>query len=159
FGVHSAMPMAEARRLCPHAIFVPGRMARYAQVSREIFAIFRAFTPLVEPLSLDEAFLDVTASLSLFGAPADLGRRLREQLRRECGVAVSVGIGPSKMVAKIASAACKPDGLLEVSPREVETFLHPLSVGQLWGVGPVMRASLERAGIATIGDLAATAAE
>jgi len=159
FGVHSAMPMAEARRLCPHAIFVPGRMARYAQVSREIFTIFRTFTPLVEPLSLDEAFLDVTASLSLFGAPADLGRRLRERVRQECDLAVSVGIGPSKMVAKIASAACKPDGLLEVPASEVETFLHPLAVGQLWGVGPVMRASLERAGIATIGDLAAAAAD
>jgi DNA polymerase IV len=159
FGVHSAMPMAEARRLCPHAIFVPGRMARYAQVSREIFAIFRTFTPLVEPLSLDEAFLDVTASLSLFGTPVDLARRLRERVRAECGLAVSVGIGPSKMIAKIASATCKPDGLLEISPSGVEAFLQPLSVGQLWGVGPVMRAALEQAGIATIGDLAATAAD
>ena len=159
FGVHSAMPMAEARRLCPQAIFVPGRMARYAQVSREIFAIFRTFTPLVEPLSLDEAFLDVTASLSLFGAPLDLARRLRQRVREECGLAVSVGIGPSKMVAKIASAMCKPDGLLEISRSDVEAFLRPLSVGQLWGVGPVMRAALERAGITTIGDLAATAAD
>jgi DNA polymerase-4 len=159
FGVHSAMPMAEARRLCPHAIFVPGRMARYAQVSREIFATFRAFTPLVEPLSLDEAFLDVTDSLSLFGTPLDLARRLRQQVRLECGLAVSVGIGPSKMIAKIASALCKPDGLLEIPPAEVEAFLQPLSVGQLWGVGPVMRAALERAGIATVRDLAATTAD
>jgi DNA polymerase-4 len=159
FGVHSAMPMAEARRLCPHAVFVAGRMARYAQVSRGIFEMFRTFTPIVEPLSLDEAFLDVTASLSLFGTPRDLAVRLKRRIKEESGLTVSVGIGPSKMIAKIASATCKPDGLLEISPSDVETFLKPLSVGRLWGVGPVSRAALERNDILTIGDLAAAGIE
>jgi DNA polymerase-4 len=154
FGVHSAMPMAEARRLCPRAIFLPGRMSRYAEVSRRIFAIFRTFTPLVEPLSLDEAFLDVTASLALFGTPAELARSLRARVREREDLAVSVGIAPTKMVAKIASALCKPDGLLEIEPSGVEAFLDPLSVSHIWGVGPVMRAELERAGLTTIGRLA-----
>ncbi len=154
FGVHSAMPMAEARRLCPHGVFLSGRMVRYAEVSREIFAIFATFTPLVEPLSLDEAFLDVTASLGLFGSPVELARELRRRVREQCGLAVSVGIGPTKMVAKIASTLSKPDGLLEVSPADVRDFLAPLAVNHLWGVGPVMHRALTRAGIHTIGDLA-----
>jgi DNA polymerase IV len=154
FGVHSAMPMAEARRLCPQAAFLSGRMSRYSEISRRIFAIFRTFTPLVEPLSLDEAFLDVTASLSLFGTPVDLARSLRARVREREGLAASVGIGPTKMVAKIASALCKPDGLLEVRPHDVETFLDPLSVALMWGVGPVTRAALEKAGLTTIGRLA-----
>jgi DNA polymerase IV len=154
FGIHSAMPMAEARRLCPHGVYLSGRMTRYAEVSREIFAIFATFTPLVEPLSLDEAFLDVTASLGLFGTPVELARRLRQRVREQCGLAVSVGIGPSKMVAKIASTLSKPDGLLEVLPEGVEGFLAPLAVTHLWGVGPVMHRALTRAGISTIGDLA-----
>jgi DNA polymerase-4 len=155
FGVRSAMPMVEARRLCPHAVFLPGRMSRYAEVSREIFAIFREFTPLVEPLSLDEAFLDVTASLGLFGTPIELARRLKARVRERADLAVSVGIGPTKMIAKIASAWCKPDGLLEVLPADVDGFLKPLPVSQLWGVGPVTQRGLERAGFATVGDLAA----
>jgi DNA polymerase IV len=154
FGVHSAMPMAEARRLCPQAAFLSGRMSRYSEISRRIFAIFRTFTPLVEPLSLDEAFLDVTASLSLFGTPVDLARSLRARVREREGLAASVGIGPTKMVAKIASALCKPDGLLEVRPHDVEAFLDPLSVALIWGVGPVTRAALEEAGLTTIGRLA-----
>ncbi len=154
FGVHSAMPMGEARRLCPHAIVLPGRMSRYAEVSKQIFTVFREFTPLVEPLSLDEAFLDVTTSLGLFGTPVALATELRARVRAREGLAVSVGIGPSKMVAKIASGRCKPDGLLEVSPAGVASFLRPLPVNQIWGVGPVLHASLQRAGIATIGDLA-----
>jgi len=155
FGVRSAMPMVEARRLCPHAVFLPGRMARYAEVSREVFAIFREFTPLVEPLSLDEAFLDVTACLSLLGTPRQIGGSLRARVRERCGLAVSVGIGPSKMVAKIATTLAKPDGLLEVPRAEVESFLSPLAVSHLWGVGPVTHVALQRAGIVTIGDLAA----
>src|SRR5690349_17120348 len=103
FGVRSAMPMSEARKLCPHAVFLPGRMSRYVEVSQGIFQVFRRFTPAVEPLSLDEAFLDVTRSLSLFGTPVELARRLRAAVRDEAGLAVSVGIAPVKMVAKIAS--------------------------------------------------------
>lgn len=155
FGIHSAMPMVEARRLCPQAVFLSGRMSRYAEVSREIFAIFRSFTPLVEPLSLDEAFLDVTESLGLFGTPVDLAALLRARVREEAHLAVSVGIGPSKMVAKIASSLCKPDGLLEVRAEAVADFLRPLPVSHLWGVGPVTHAELRRGGFSTIGDLAA----
>ena len=154
FGVRSAMPMVEARRLCPHAVFLPGRMSRYAEVSREVFEVFRSFTPLVEPLSLDEAFLDVTACLSLLGTPREIAAGLRARVREQCGLAVSVGIGPSKMVAKIATTLAKPDGLLEIPPDGVATFLTPLAVSHLWGVGPVTHAALQRAGITTIGDLA-----
>jgi DNA polymerase IV len=146
--------MSEAQKLCPHAVFLPGRMARYAEVSRQIFAVFRRFTPEVEPLSLDEAFLDVTRSMSLFGAPLDLARRLRAEIRADAGLAVSVGIAPAKMVAKIASTLAKPDGLLEVKNADVVSFLAPLAVNHLWGVGPVTHRALERAGIRTIGDLA-----
>jgi len=154
FGVRSAMPMVEARRLCPHAVFLPGRMSHYAQVSREVFEVFRSFTPLVEPLSLDEAFLDVTACLSLLGTPREIATALRARVRDQCGLTVSVGIGPSKMVAKIATTLAKPDGLLEIPPDGVATFLTPLAVSHLWGVGPVTHAALQSAGITTIGDLA-----
>ena len=154
YGVRSAMPAVEARRLCPHAVFLPGRMSRYAEVSREIRRVFGEFTPLVEPLSLDEAFLDVTASLRLFGTPTDVGRAVKRRIREATGLAVSVGIGPSRMVAKIASDLSKPDGLLEVLPAEVESFLRPLPVRRLWGVGPVAGERLSRLGITTIGDLA-----
>jgi DNA polymerase IV len=155
FGVHSAMPMAEARRLCPHAVFLPGRMERYAQASRQVFAVFREFTPEVEALSLDEAFLDVTHGLRLFGGAAEIARRLRRRVREATGLAVSVGIAATKMVAKIASSRAKPDGVLEVVAGTEAAFLAPLPVRELWGVGPVAAATLDRAGIRTIGDLAA----
>ncbi len=155
FGVHSAMPTAEARKLCPHAVFLPGRMQRYAEMSRQIFRLFEEFTPEVEPLSLDEAFLDVTASMSLFKTPVDLAHRLRARVRAATELAVSVGIGPSKMVAKIASGLAKPDGLLEVHPGEVQSFLAPLPVNTLWGVGPVTHAALREIQIETVADLAA----
>ena len=154
FGVRSAMPMSEARRLCPAAIVLPGRMSRYSQISRQIFAVFREFSPLVEPLSLDEAFLDVTASLGLFGTPVELAMELRHRVRARQGLVVSVGIGPSKMVAKIASSLCKPDGLLEVRLAAVDAFLRPLPVSHIWGVGPVTHGGLVEAGIRTIGELA-----
>jgi DNA polymerase-4 len=154
FGVHSAMPMVEARRLCPDGIFLPGRMSRYVEVSAAIRSVFHEFTPDVEPLSLDEAFLDVTASLRLLGAPLDIARRLKARVREATDLTVSVGIGPTKMIAKIASALSKPDGLLLVPPDAVEGFLRPLAVDWLWGVGPVMHARLREAGVATIGDLA-----
>jgi DNA polymerase-4 len=154
FGVHSAMPTAVARRLCPEGVFVRGSMARYAAESKRIFALFERFTPLVEGLSLDEAFLDLTGSERLLGPPVAAGARLREEVRRETGLAVSVGIAPVKMVAKIASDLAKPDGLLAVEPAGLRAFLEPLPVARLWGVGPVAEARLGRAGFATVGDLA-----
>ena len=155
FGVRSAMPTVEARRLCPDGVFLPGRMDHYVAVSRKIQAIFEDFTPIVEPLSLDEAFLDVTGSLRLLGPPLEIGRQLKVRVREQTGLVVSVGIAPSKMVAKIASAWCKPDGLLEVSPDHVRDFLAPLDVDHLWGVGPVAQGKLRSAGLRTIGDIAA----
>ncbi|HUI27860.1 MAG TPA: DNA polymerase IV [Candidatus Kryptonia bacterium] len=156
FGVRSAMPSVEARRLCPAGVFLPGRMSHYVAVSREIQAVFAEFTPVVEPLSLDEAFLDVTQSLRLLGPPLEIGRRLKARVRERTQLPVSVGIGPSKMVAKIASALCKPDGLLEVAPDHVAAFLATLSIDHLWGVGPVTQAKLRAAGMQTVGDIAAT---
>jgi len=154
YGIHSAMPSAQARKLCPHAVFVPGRMAVYQRESRRIFAVFARFTPAVEGISLDEAFLDLTGTERLFGDPAHTARRLREAVRAETGLAVSVGLAPVKLVAKIASDLAKPDGLLVVPPGQVAAFLGPLPVGRIWGVGPVAQARLAQAGIATIGELA-----
>jgi len=153
FGVHSAMPSAQARKLCPEAVFVRGDMARYGAESRRIFEVFRRFTPLVEGLSLDEAFLDVTGTERLFGPACELGHQLRDAVREETGLAVSVGIAPVKMVAKIASDAAKPDGLLEVRADDVRAFLAPLPVGRIWGVGPVAQRRFEAMGVHTVGDL------
>jgi len=157
FGVHSAQPTGLARRLCPEGVFLPGEMAKYARESKRIFEIFRRFTPLVEGLSLDEAFLDVTGTGRLFGPPRALAERLRAALRAECGLACSVGIAPVKLVAKIASDLAKPDGLLEVPCEGVREFLAPLPVARIWGVGAVAQARLEAAGLRTLGDLAAAA--
>lgn len=159
YGVHSAMPTVRARALCPHAVFLRGDMAKYRRVSRQIRAVFESISPEVELLSLDEAFIDVTASQRLFGTPLEIGRLLKERVRAATGLAVSVGIGPGKMIAKLASDASKPDGLLEVRPSEIRAFLDPLPVGRLWGVGPVTRDLLERHGIRTIADLLATPPE
>jgi DNA polymerase-4 len=155
FGVHSAMPSVQAKKLCPHGVFLRGDMAKYRRVSAEIREVFESISPDVEPLSLDEAFIDVTGCRQLFGPPLAIGRLLKERVRARTGLAVSVGIGPGKMIAKLASDASKPDGLLEVLPEGVRAFLDPLPVGRLWGVGPVTRAVLDRAGIRTIADLAA----
>ena len=154
FGVRSAMSSAEARKRCPQGIFLPGSMGRYAAESRRIFEIFRRFTPLVEGLSLDEAFLDLSGSERLLGAPAEVGARLRAEVRAETALAVSVGIAPSKRVAKIASDLAKPDGLLEVVAAEVQAFLAPLPLRWLWGVGAVGEGRLRAAGFETLGDLA-----
>jgi DNA polymerase-4 len=151
FGVRSAMPSVEARRLCPHAVFLPGDMRKYVRESKRIFA---RYTPAVEGLSLDEAFLDLSGTERLLGPPAAVGARLRAEVRAETGLAVSVGIAPVKLVAKIASDQAKPDGLLEVRPEQVRGFLAPLPVGRLWGVGAVAEARLRAAGFATIGELA-----
>jgi DNA polymerase-4 len=154
FGVRSAMPGVEARQRCPDAVFIAGDMRRYARESRRIFEIFRRFAPRVEGLSLDEAFLDWTGTERLLGPAAEVAARLRAAVRQETGLAVSVGIAPVKLVAKIASDLAKPDGLLEVRPQEVQAFLAPLPVARLWGVGAVTEARLLAAGYGTVGDLA-----
>ncbi|MCE2390933.1 MAG: DNA polymerase IV [Proteobacteria bacterium] len=154
YGVRSAMPSVQARKLCPDAVFVRGDMRKYARESGRIFEIFRRFTPLVERLSLDEAFLDLTGTERLLGPPDAAVERLRREVRAETGLAVSAGVAPVKLVAKIASDAAKPDGVLCVAPAQVRAFLDPLPVGRIWGIGPVARARLQACGIETIGELA-----
>jgi len=159
FGIHSAMPGFEARRRCPHAVFIPGDMAKYRRESQRVFAIFRRYSPLVEGISLDEAFIDLTGTGRLLGDAVAVGERLRADVRAETGLALSVGIAPVKMVAKIATDLAKPDGLRMVAAGEVRSFLAPLPVGRIWGVGRVGLQRMEALGIATIGDLAATSDE
>ena len=154
FGVHSAMPGFEARRLCPEGIFLSGSMRRYRRESRRIFEIFGRFSPSVEGISLDEAFIDLTGTERLLGPARGVAETLRRAVREETGLAVSVGIAPIKMVAKLASEAAKPDGLREIRREGLLDFLHPLPVRRLWGVGPVTGDRLERAGFATVRDLA-----
>lgn len=154
FGVHSAMPSARAARLCPHGVFLPGRMSLYVEVSREIRAIFDRYTPLVEPLSLDEAFLDVTASEALFGEATAIGARIKREIRAELDLVASVGVAPNKFLAKLASDMSKPDGLLVVPRDDILGFLAPLPLSRLWGVGAASLARLESHGLYTVGDLA-----
>jgi DNA polymerase-4 len=153
YGVHSAMPAATAHRLCPHGVFLHPRIGYYAEVSRRIREIFERFTPLVEPLSLDEAFLDVTGSEQLFGSAAEIGRKIKQTVREETGLVVSVGVAPSKFIAKIASDFKKPDGFLVVEPEHVQEFLDPLPVERLWGVGKQGSKAFQRLGIRSIGQL------
>jgi DNA polymerase-4 len=155
FGVRSAMPVTRARRLCPGAVFLPPRHDLYRQVSREVMAFFRDVTPQVEPLSLDEAFLDVAGAARRLGPPAVIGALIREQVSQQQGITCSVGAAPVKFVAKIASARCKPDGLLVVPAEQVLSFLHPLPASALWGVGEKAERVLARLGLRTIGDIAA----
>jgi len=153
FGVRSAMPTATAQRLCPEGIFLQPRFDRYGELSRTVFDIYRHYTPLVEPLSLDEAFLDVTASRALHGEARDIARAVRGRVREATGLTVSAGVADCKMAAKIACDLGKPDGLVEVEGSTAE-FLAPLPVSRLWGVGKVTEAALAKLGIARIGDLA-----
>ncbi len=155
FGIHSAQPISQAYRLCPNGIFLPVRGRRYQQVSRKIMAIFRQYTPLVEPISLDEAFLDMTGTERLLGNIEEVGRRIKEQIWEEERLTASVGIGPNKLIAKIASDLKKPDGFVVVKDDEVEEFLNPLPVGKLWGIGEKTEEKLSELGIYTIGQLAA----
>jgi DNA polymerase-4 len=155
FGVRSAMSMVEALRRAPEAVVVPPRPEAYAAASEEVFAILESVTPLVEPLSLDEAFLDVTDSQSLFGPPARIAAHLRARIAAELHLPASAGIATVKFVAKVASDLAKPNGQLEVAAAETERFLAPLPVGRLWGVGPRTEGSLHALGIRTIGDLGA----
>ncbi len=153
FGVRSAMAVSRALRLCPGAVVLPVRMARYQEVSEQIFAIFRRYTDRIEPLSIDEGFLDVSGSERLFGAALEIARRIRREVRDETGLAVSAGVAPNKFLAKVASELAKPDGLLEVTPAEVDNFLLPLPVSRIWGVGRVTAERLERRGWHNISDL------
>ncbi|NRD59360.1 DNA polymerase IV [Corallococcus exiguus] len=154
FGVRSAMPMARAMKQAPHAIVVKPRFSAYAEASEHVFAIFERYTPLIEPLSLDEAFLDVTASVGLFGAAADIAKRIRKEISHELNLPASAGIATAKFVAKIASDLAKPNGQREVRPEETVAFLAGLPVSRLWGVGPKTEEAMKRAGLVTIGDVA-----
>lgn len=153
FGVHSAMPTSRAYRLCPQAAFVPPRMARYAEVSRQIRGIFEQVTDLVEPLSLDEAYLDVTVNKFNEPLAGKLARHLKDEIKRQTLLTASAGVGPSKLVAKIASDVRKPDGLMIVPPDAVHAFLAPLPVTRLWGVGPRTAERLHDLGIKTVEDV------
>jgi len=153
FGVHSAMPTSTALRLCPHAIVAPVRMAHYADISRQIRDVFFRYTPLVEPLSLDEAFLDVTGCQNLFGPAEKIATRIKTEIKRQTGLVASVGVAPNKFLAKIASDLEKPDALVVVDPAKITEFLDPLPVGRLWGVGKVTGQSMQRLGVTTIGQL------
>ncbi len=155
FGVRSAMPMARARRLCPPALVIPPRHGSYSAVSREIMAIFRAVTPAVEPLSPDEAFLDVAGATRLLGPPAQIGQQIRRQVAEQQHITCSVGIAANKFLAKLASVQCKPDGLLVIPAGGALQFLHPLPVSALWGVGERTGQVLARLGLRTVGDIAA----
>ena len=154
FGVHSAMPLRTAGRLCPNGIFLPVDGRKYQRVSREVMAILRRFTPLVEPISIDEAFLDVTASQALFGDGEAIARAIKAAVHQEVGLTISAGVAATKLVAKIASDLRKPDGLVVVSPGTEAGFLAPLAISRLWGVGPKTQAILADYGVRTIGDLA-----
>jgi DNA polymerase-4 len=153
-GVRSAMPMAEALRRAPHAIVVPPRRDAYEQASEQAFAVFRRYTPLVEPLSLDEAFLDVTASQSLFGDGEAIARAIKRDVREQIRLTASAGVAPCKFAAKVASDLRKPDGLVLVPPDRVAEFLAPLPVERMWGVGPKTAPRMRALGYATLGDLA-----
>jgi DNA polymerase-4 len=154
FGVASAMPISTAWRLCPQGVYVPPDMDKYARVSREVMGILGRYTDCVEPISIDEAFLDVTQSRRAFGQGEAIARALKEAIRAETGLTASVGVAPSKLVAKIASDLRKPDGLVVVEPGGEAALMAPLPVRRLWGVGPKMEEMLARLGVATIGDLA-----
>ncbi len=155
FGIRSATPMSRALRLCPELVRISPRFDRYAEVSRQVMAIFRSITPLVEPLSMDEAFLDVTEQLDAYGSAQDLARYLKGEVKNNTGLTVSIGVGSNKTVAKIASDMGKPDGLVLVPMGEEAAFLAPLSVRALWGIGPKAESVLNAAGFRTVGQIAA----
>jgi DNA polymerase-4 len=156
FGVRSALPISQAWKLCPQGAFVPVRMERYVEVSKQVMEVLHRFTNLVEPLSIDEAFLDVSGSTALFGAPEQIARAIKKQIREATGLCASVGVAPNKFVAKIASDLKKPDGLVIVKQDAVEDFLRDLPISKLWGVGPKTEERLHELGIRTIGDLRAS---
>ncbi|MBO68257.1 MAG: DNA polymerase IV [Acidiferrobacteraceae bacterium] len=154
FGVYSAMPCFQARRLCPELVLLPSNMPLYRKESARIFRIFQSFSPVVESLSLDEAFVDLTGTDRLLGSPRDIGNALRHRVRMELGLAVSVGIAPVKMVAKMASESAKPDGIIEVTSDQIAQFLNPMPVRRIWGVGRVAEKKLHDLGFYQVADLA-----
>jgi DNA polymerase-4 len=154
FGVRTAMGGAQARRLCPQAVVVPPRMRAYSEASAAVFEVFERTTPLVEGISIDEAFLDVRGLARISGTPLQIGARLREEVRERVGLPITVGIAGTKFLAKVASRVAKPDGLLLVPPEGELAFLHPLPVERLWGVGPITSAKLRKVGIRTVGQVA-----
>ena len=153
-GVHGGMGGSEARRRCPHAVIVRPRIAAYSEASRAVFEIFEETSPVVEPLSIDEAFLDTRGMRTVFGTPEEIAIRLRREVRRRVGLPITVGVAQTKFLAKVASAVAKPDGLLVVAPGEELAFLHPLPIERLWGVGPVTSRKLRAAGLTTVRDVA-----
>ena len=155
FGVQSAMPISRAARLCPHAVFLPVDMPKYVAASEQIMAVLAAFSPLVEPISVDEAFLDVTGTERLFGTSADVAAAIKTRIRAELGLVASAGVATNKFVAKVASDLRKPDALVVVAPGHEADFLAPLPIRRLWGVGPRAAEALQSLGIETIGQLAA----
>ena len=156
FGIHAAMPVGRAKRLAPHAIFVPPNMSRYSEVSSHIMEIFRSVTPLVEPLSLDEAFLDVTGAKRLLGDGREIAKQIRAKVEASEGITCSVGIATTKFIAKLASGRCKPNGMLEIAEDRVLEFLHPLPVNAIWGVGPKTNEDLQKLGLRPVADIANT---
>jgi len=156
FGIRAAMPVGRAKRMAPHAIFIAPEHHRYAEISERVMTIFNSFTPFVEPISLDEAFLDVTGSQKLFGDGRAIASKIRAQVEAEEGITCSVGIAQSKFIAKLASQHCKPNGMLEIKSDRILEFLHPLPVRALWGVGPKTAESLDRLGLHTVADIANT---
>lgn len=156
FGVHSAMPMSQAIRLCPNAVVLPVRMERYVEISQQIHAIFQKFTPQIEPISLDEAFLDVTGSIQLFGSAKKIGRAIKDQIREQLGLVASVGIAANKFLAKLASDLDKPDGFVVITEENKQQILDPLEVWRIWGVGKVTEKALKSRGINTIEQLRVT---
>jgi len=159
FGVRSAMPTFQARRLCPEAVFLRPNMGKYARISEQIHSVFLEFTSEIEPIALDEAYLDVTGSFSLYSEPLMLAQELKRRVYDVTQLVVSVGVGPNKLIAKIACTLGKPDGLRIVTELEAAPLLEPLPVRRLWGIGPVAQSELERHGILTIGDLRRAPAE
>lgn len=159
FGIRAAMPVARAQRMAPKAVFIPPNHERYSEVSRKVMEIFFEFTPYVEPLSLDEAFLDVTGSMRLFGNGRQIAQEIRKKVFEQEKITCSVGIASTKFIAKLASGRCKPNGMLEIAPDRVLTFLHPLPVSEIWGVGPKTNEELQRLGLRTVADIANTPLE
>lgn len=159
FGVRSALPISRAWKLCPEGVYVRPRMKRYAEVSGQVMEVFRRFTDLVEPLSIDEAFLDITGSTALLGAPEKIAQSIKKEIRTETGLTASVGLAPNKFLAKIASDLKKPDAFVIVEESQIETFLRDLPISRLWGVGPKTEQRLHEMGFRTIGEMAAAKRE